>query len=169
MKQLEIVVAKEELEEKLDVLFLEMNKIHISKDDTLQEKVNILNNIRLVFYENINQYQHENLLIRTAEHLQKKHEINKWNWHPNQTGRKDEADLEGYKGDEIIVRVEVTTSQNPIGRIDTIMRDTLDKLDNMKSTNYYVVQTDRMFQRAKSKVKNRNLNINVIKYKNEKI
>jgi hypothetical protein len=163
MMQLIIEKAEKELENKIDNLLVGLIEFKVKKDDALLEKVNILNKIRLNFYENINQFQHENLLIETAKRLQSDYEIDIWKWHPNQTSKKDEVDLMGFKNEKLVVCAEVTTSNNPDGRIDTIMRNTLEGLQKINADRFYVVTTEKMYNRAINKAKNRGLNINILK------
>jgi hypothetical protein len=53
---------------------------------------------------------------------------------------------------EIVLSAEVTTSERPVGIIDTRIRDTLAKLSTMPGRRFYFVRTDTMGQRAMTKV-----------------
>lgn len=84
----------------------------------LNSAVKILREIRKISYENINQFQHEALILRAVKWLNENNDDNlEWFWNPHQTGGADEPDLEGRnsKG-EIIVSAEITTSENPVNR-----------------------------------------------------
>jgi hypothetical protein len=170
MEQLIKNDAKIELEKKVDKLLTGITEFNTKKVFTLSDKVKILNDIRKHFYENLNQFQHENLLLKVCDYFEGenkeniRYEIDTWKWHPNQTSKKDEVDLMGFKNEKLVVCAEVTTANSPNGKIDTIMRNTLDGLNKLKTDKYYVVTTDEMYKRAKSKIKNRGLNIKLLKF-----
>jgi hypothetical protein len=123
---------------------------------TASDGVNLLNSLRKVSYEDINQLQHEEMALSAARLLQEtefRGERLDWYWNPRQTGDAAEPDLRAVRNGEIMVSAEVTTSQRPIGTIDTRMRDTLAKLNKMPGRRFYFVKTGSMEHRAKSKVK----------------
>lgn len=123
---------------------------------TANAGVNLLNSLRMVSYEDINQLQHEEMALSAARLLQETEfcgEDLDWYWNPRQTGDAAEPDLRAVRNGEIMVSAEVTTSQRPIGAIDTRMRDTLAKLNKMPGRRFYFVKTGSMEHRAKSKVK----------------
>lgn len=122
---------------------------------TVADGVNLLKSLRLVSYENINQLQHEEMALRAARLLQENEFPGiplAWYWNPRQTGDGAETDLRASLNGEIMVSAEVTTSERPIGTIDTRMRDTLAKLNRMQGRRFYFVRTGSMEHRAKSKV-----------------
>jgi len=117
--------------------------------------VNILSRLRQVAYEDINQIQHEEMALRAARLLQETVFLNQqleWYWNPRQTGEESEPDLRATKNGEIVLSAEVTTSERPVGTIDTRIRDTLAKLSTMPGLRFYFVRTAPMEQRAKTKV-----------------
>lgn len=117
--------------------------------------VRLLKRIRQEAYEDINQIQHEHLIVAAAEwlitigHASRDTE---WFWNPRQTGSVSEPDLEGRHGTAIAVSAEITTSANPAGTIATRMQWTLTKLSRMPGLKFYFVSTEAMRMRAKSKV-----------------
>jgi hypothetical protein len=118
--------------------------------------VNLLNSLRKVSYEDINQLQHEEMALSAARLLQEtefRGESLDWYWNPRQTGDAIEPDIRAVRNGEIMVSAEVTTSQRPIGTIDTRMRNTLAKLNKMPGRRFYFVKTGSMEHRAKSKIK----------------
>jgi len=124
-----------------------------------------LRKLRSTVYENMNQIQHEFLLLKAMEWLLTqgyKHD-DRWEWNPRQTGGIDEPDLRVRKGDNILLCAEATTSEKPVGVIDQRMKKTLTKLSEMKGEKFYFVKTDKMKQRAKTKIENNGWAISVVK------
>jgi hypothetical protein len=133
---------------------------------TASDGVNLLNSLRKVSYEDINQLQHEEMALSAARLLQEtefRGERLDWYWNPRQTGDAAEPDLRAMRNGEIMVSAEVTTSQRPIGAIDPRMRDTLTTLNKMPGRRFYFVKTGSMEHRAKSKVKRARLEVEVRK------
>ncbi|MEW6613873.1 MAG: hypothetical protein AB1401_00150 [Thermodesulfobacteriota bacterium] len=115
----------------------------------------VLNKLRQVAYEDINQIQHEEMILRAARLLQSTEFPDQqidWYWNPRQTGDNSEPDLRAIRGGEIVISAEITASEKPVGTIDTHIRDTLTKLNNMPGRKFYFVRTASMEQRAKTKV-----------------
>jgi hypothetical protein len=164
MQTLTIETAKKEFEEKLKAKLQGLANLIAVNCINLADQINLINQIRTNIYEDLNQFQHAFLLIKSAEYFKIKFpEIDKWEWHPFQTSGDLEPDLRGYCKDKILVNVEATTAQNPRGKIDTGMKKTLFKLNkHIQGDNYYVIQTEKMLERAKSKIKNNNLNIQTL-------
>ena len=132
----------------------------------LESGLEILRSLRHLIYEDMNQLQHEALILKVAKLLQDGFHPNvvKWLWNPRQTGRKDEPDLRGLDDrGEIVVSAEVTTSENPQGAIDGRMARTLEKLSAMPGDKYFVVTTTAMERRAKSKVNNLGSPISILR------
>ena len=164
MQTLIIETAKKEFEEKLKAKLESLANLIAVKCTNLADQINLINQIRTEIYEDLNQFQHAYLLIKSAEYFKTEFpEIDKWEWHPFQTSGDLEPDLRGYYMDKVLINVEATTAQNPKGKIDTGMKKTLFKLNqHIQGDNYYVIQTDKMLERAKSKIKNNNLNIRTL-------
>lgn len=77
--------------------------------------------LREAIYEDLNQIQHEEMILRAARSLQGSDfqgEVVDWYWNPRQTGDRSEPDLRGVKNCEIVVSAEITTSERPVGTID---------------------------------------------------
>lgn len=120
-----------------------------------REGVGVLQTLRQVAYEDVNQIQHEELVFRAARSLRDADFVNEtleWYWNPRQTGDVNEPDLQARNGGGVVLSAEVTTSERPDGVIDTRMRDTLAKLSTMQGRKFYFVRTDAMLRRAKTKV-----------------
>lgn len=110
--------------------------------------------IRMSVAENLNQIQHEYLILRGMTWLLREgigSDI-EWEWNPRQTGTANEPDLRGRRGETVIVSAEATASENPIGAVDKRMQQTLEKLSRFEGQKFYFVATEIMAQRAKTKV-----------------
>jgi hypothetical protein len=133
---------------------------------TAEAGVGILDRLRKDTYEDLNQIQHEHLIVRAAEWLLSKGKCSDetlWYWNPRQTGDQSEPDLRGTHAGVIVISAEITTSENPVGSIDTRMQKTLAKLATMKGGRYYFVRTESMRQRATTKVNKGGREIEIIK------
>jgi len=134
--------------------------------EAVKEGIATIRAIRTAVYEELNQIQHEEMILRAIDYLQKKTlGVGKieWSWNPRQTGSGDEPDLVGRENNRIKISAEITTSEKPIGVIDKRMRRTLDKLNKMEGSRYYFVRTTVMESRALTKVSNSNYTIKVRK------
>lgn len=110
--------------------------------------------LRSAVYENLNQIQHEYLLVRAMQWLVEEKRVPSsvvWFWNPRQTGDSSEPDLQGKSGNEIVLSGEATTSEKPQGVIDTRMKKTLEKLSTMPGNQYYFVRSEAMASRARTK------------------
>ena len=126
----------------------------------------ILRNIRATVYENLNQIQHEYLILQGLIWLKDSgynDESVQWYWNPRQSGDATEPDLRAVKNGNIIVSLEATTSEKPQGVIDSRMRDTLSKLNGMEGEKFYFVRTAEMENRANTKVGKNGWDITVVK------
>lgn len=123
--------------------------------ETPEAGVAILHQLRNETYEDLNQIQHEHLIVRAAEWLIE-HSVcpseADWSWNPRQTGNHLEPDLQGAISGRVVVSAEITTSQNPNGVIDSRMRNTLGKLAKAEGAKYYFVRSDAMCSRALTKI-----------------
>lgn len=139
----------------------------VEQDVTSIEKgMAVLRKLRKDSYEDLNQIQHESLILQALRWLKSslpEETISDWYWNPRQTGNSAEPDLRGEKDGEIIVSAEATASEEPTGVIDSRMRDTLAKLDIMPGKHYFFVRTEPMAQRAKTKFLNKGYSIAVVK------
>jgi hypothetical protein len=134
---------------------------------SLERGLEILRSLRSLVYENMNQLQHEALILKLAKLLEADFYPSvavRWFWNPRQTGRKDEPDLRGVdKRGQIIVSAEVTSSESPQGLIDARMAKTLAKLSTMPGDKYYVITSEQMERRAKSKLSNLGYDISILR------
>lgn len=122
---------------------------------TVENGIHILDSLRKSTYEDLNQIQHEHMIIRAAEWLlanQKCTPEIQWFWNPRQTGGKSEPDLRGSHAGVVVISAEITTSEKPVGTIDSRMQETLKKLAEMQGIKYYFVRTPQMQRRAKTKI-----------------
>ncbi|MEW6688428.1 MAG: hypothetical protein AB1452_04965 [Pseudomonadota bacterium] len=122
---------------------------------SVEAGIAILKQLRAGTYEDLNQIQHEFMIVRAAEWLvgQKRWSGETvWFWNPRQTGPADEPDLRGEINGTVLLSAEITTSTNPQGEIDTRMRDTLEKLSRMAGARFYFTASSAMHQRASTKI-----------------
>jgi hypothetical protein len=132
---------------------------------SLDEGTERLRRIRGAVYENLNQIQHEFLVLQGLRWLRSNGFSDtrlKWFWNPRQTGDATEPDLRAKDDARVIVSAEATTSEKPEGVIDSRMRDTLTKLSKMPGRRFYFVRTQAMAQRAATKVAKNSMKIQVV-------
>jgi len=125
-----------------------------------------LREIRSSVYEDLNQIQHEYLLLRGLAWLLSNgfdSKIEEWEWNPRQTGSGDEPDLRGSANGKVLVSAEASTSEYPKGQVDTRIRETLEKLSQMEGEKFYFVSTVEMANRAKTKTRKGNWSITVVR------
>ncbi|MBI2831583.1 MAG: hypothetical protein HYX79_04925 [Chloroflexi bacterium] len=161
-----IALAENRLHGQLREVFPHIRKAGQVEPRDLYLSLEILESLRNLVAEDMNQLPHEGLILRTVKLLQTNFyptTLIKWFWNPRQTGGKDEPDLKGMNMNQVIVSAEVTTSPNPKGAIDGKMSTTLKKLSDMPGDKFYVVTTEEMERRAKSKLNKLGYKINVLK------
>lgn len=132
----------------------------------LETGIKILSNLRKEIYEDLNQIQHEAMILRAAQSISSTDFIGyslDWYWNPRQTGSAEEPDLRGDINGKVIVSAEITTSVKPEGIIDKRMKSTLKNLNNMPGKKLYFVRTDSMEKRAKTKAEKAGYHIEVRK------
>ena len=127
------------------------------KEDPSSVEVGIqtLRRLRRENYEELNQVQHEAMILRAARFLEARDNSRlspDWYWNPRQTGAADEPDLRGIIGSRIVISAEITTSERPIGTIDRRMATTLGNLSRMCGRRLYFVRSESMRRRAQTKV-----------------
>jgi len=123
--------------------------------ENLTKGIKILESVRERTYENLNQIQHEAMILRAARQLQQNDFAGQdveWYWNPRQTGGKEEPDLRGALAGHTLVSAEITTSAKPNGVIDSRIRATLEKLSNMAGKRVFFVLTEAMYRRASTKI-----------------
>jgi hypothetical protein len=124
-----------------------------------------LREIRSSIYEDLNQIQHEYLILQGLGWILANgfdSEI-EWEWNPRQTGSANEPDLRGSLNDSILISAEASASENPIGMVDKRMKETLEKLSQMEGQKFYFVRTDAMANRARTKIAKKNWSVKVVK------
>lgn len=142
-----------------------LQKLSSRQCKTVEEAIGILDQLRKETYEDLNQIQHEHMIIQAAEWLIAKRGCSpqtQWLWNPRQTGDASEPDLRGVCSGAVKVSAEITTSEKPAGTIDSRMRKTLDKLAKMEGDKFYFVRTPKMHQRAETKIKKAGWEIEVV-------
>lgn len=125
-----------------------------------------LRRIRSSVYENLNQIQHEYLILQGLIWLNSNGHASadtQWYWNPRQTGDSTEPDLRGMLNGRVVISAEATTSEKPQGVIDTRMKNTLGKLNEMNGEKFYFIRTDPMEMRANTKVRSNGWQISVVK------
>ena len=130
----------------------------------LMAGIEILENLRKEIYEDLNQIQHEAMILKAARLIETSDFSNQkieWFWNPRQTGGTEEPDLRGVINGEIVISAEITTSVDPQGTIDTRMRDTLKKLSKLPGKKIYYVRSKKMKQRAETKVNKTDYSIDI--------
>jgi len=133
--------------------------------DTPGEGVAVLRTLRNETYEDLNQIQHEYMILVAARWLVTSDACpptTTWSWNPRQTGTSAEPDLQGCHEGVVILSAEITTSARPIGVIDTRMGRTLEKLSELPGTLYYFVCSEAMRQRATTKTRKAGWPIRVV-------
>ena len=123
-----------------------------------------LREIRSSIYEDLNQIQHEYLILQGLGWLLENgfdSEID-WEWNPRQTGGANEPDLRGSLNGRVLVSAEASASENPVGMVDRRIKETVEKLSQMEGQKFYFVRTDGMANRARTKITKRNWSIKVV-------
>jgi len=161
----DIKQAKEKVLTDMNAFLSSVRDLSAENATELSSGLSKLRNIRSSVYENLNQIQHEYLILQGLIWLNENGrapENVRWYWNPRQTGDASEPDLRGTLNGEVVISAEATTSEKPQGVIDTRMKNTLAKLEEMPGDKYYFIRTGAMKQRAETKVKNNGWNISVV-------
>jgi len=130
----------------------------------LTHGIEVLKAIRRDAYEDLNQLPHASMILDAADDIQDaffKGQALSWKWNAKQTGLGDEPDLMGFANGSAVVSAEITTSDDPQGSLDSRMRDTLKKLEKCPGRHFYFVDSRAMDQRARTKITNLCLHIDV--------
>ena len=163
----DIVCAETKLLNELKDTFSHIRLAGKAEPTNLEVGLEMLQTLRSLVYENMNQLLHEALILRAAKLLEAEFYPSiaiKWLWNPRQTGRKDEPDLRGMDNrGRVIVSGEVTSSVSPRGTIGERMAETLRKLSTMPDDKYYVVTSEQMERRAKSKLQSLGYKITILR------
>ena len=133
---------------------------------SMSDGLTMLRNVRSSVSENLNQIQHEYLILQgflwLSENGFNQPEII-WYWSPRQTGNTEEPDLRATLNGKIVLSAKAATSEVPQGVIDFRMNHTLLKLNEMEGTRYYFIRTTAMENRARTKITGGRLLIEVVK------
>jgi hypothetical protein len=162
--------ARNKVLDDMNTLIVNVRRQTSENLSNLNQGLAILRNIRSSIYENLNQIQHEYLILEGLLWVNNNNPVpidTKWYWNPRQTGIFTEPDLRGVYDGKIIVSAEVTTSENPQGVIDSRMRNTLAKLNEMEGDKFYFIRSDAMELRAKTKINRHAWNIAVVNLKGD--
>jgi len=162
-----IASAETALLNELKEVFSHIRLAGKTESANLEIGLEVLQTLRSLVYENMNQLQHEALILKVVKLLEAEFYPSvaiRWLWNPRQTGRKDEPDLCGVDDRRrVIVSAEVTSSQKPGGAISKRMAQTLAKLSTMPGDKYYVVISEQMECSAKSKLASLGYDITVLR------
>jgi len=142
-----------------------INRLSATECASVEAGIAILDRLRREAYEDLNQIQHEHLIVSAAEWLERNLNLGPgltWSWNPRQTGDNTEPDLRGTRSGTVVLSAEVTTSERPVGTIETRMKSTLAKLAEMDGLRYYFVRSSSMAQRATTKVTKAGWQITVV-------
>jgi len=159
-------MAEKDIFRKAKRLIVEVRRASTEDPSNLKSAIEVLQHLRRTIYEDLNQIQHEEMILRAALALQSNEfskEDMEWYWNPRQTGGPDEPDLRGTVRGQITLSVEVTASENPKGIIDQRMQKTLKKLSQMRGRKIYFVRTETMENRAITKVSKAGYQIEVMR------
>ena len=162
--------AKSKVLNDMNTLIVSVRKQTSENLSSLNHGLAILRNIRSSIYENLNQIQHEYLILEGLLWIHNKNLVPSdtvWYWNPRQTGISTEPDLRGIHEGKIVVSAEATTSENPQGVIDSRMRNTLAKLNEMEGAKLYFIRSVVMEMRARTKINRNGWNITVVNLKGD--
>ena len=161
----DLVSAEQKVLADSSLLLQTLRENCVTEPCSAADAVRVLANIRDLAYENLNQIQHEYLILLAAKYLAEKSITpaeTYWQWNPRQTGGSSEPDLQGSVGATVLVSAEITTSRRPVGTIDKRMRSTLAKLNGFSGQRFYFVRTSAMAARASTIVKSNGYAIIVV-------
>ncbi|MBI2479876.1 MAG: hypothetical protein HYV60_14960 [Planctomycetia bacterium] len=147
-------------------LIQQLRTICATSVSNVEQAISLLMQLREETAEDINQIQHEHMILVAAEWLVQGKRCaadTVWDWNPRQTGGADEPDLRGHTTTKVIISAEITTSLEPQGVIDSRMSKTLRKLSVMPGDRYYFVRTDTMAARARTKIRKNGYEIEVVR------
>lgn len=136
-------------------LIATVQRVAATPVSSVEAGIAVLKKLRKEAAEDLNQIQHEFMIVRAAEWLiTEKHcpAETIWSWNPRQSGPADEPDLRGELKGAVLISAEITTSINPGGKIDERMKSTLKKLSSMNGRRFYFTASSAMCQRARTKI-----------------
>jgi len=157
-------IAEAQVFQKVKELIAASRAIVAEEPPNLEFGIETLKQLRRAIYEDLNQIQHEGMILRAARLLESSELTGQeveWYWNPRQTGTADEPDLRGLVAGQIVVSAEITASESPKGTMDQRMATTLEKLSKLPGKAFYFVCADSMERRARTKVKQAGYQIEV--------
>ncbi len=134
--------------------------------EPLDEELLALRRILQAVYKELNQVQHECLVLESFEWLADHGEAPlgaTWSWNARQTGDRFDSDLAARLGRQQVLAAKVTTPERPVGSIDRRMASTLQKLAKLQGSKFFFVRTRQMEQRAQTKVNRHRLPITIVR------
>lgn len=144
--------ARQKVFSDIKKLLEDLRSLAESDPESVDEGIAKITEIRACAYEDLNQIQHEYLILEAANWLVNNGEVSRevrWFWNPRQTGGADEPDLRAELDEIVKVSCEITTSRRPVGTIAKRMKGTLAKLSEFEGGKFYFVRTEQMLKRAK--------------------
>jgi hypothetical protein len=139
----------------IKLLLMRIQSVAGAPFEQVDQGIAILKRLRAETYEDLNQIQHEYMILCAAQWLILQGRCpaeTVWFWSPRQTGGADEPDLRGEYSGQVVLSAEITTSMEPKGMIDSRMRRTLEKLSKMAGQRFYFTASPAMCQRAQTKI-----------------
>lgn len=138
----------------VEALLARIRGVVQSPAQTVDKGVEVLRRLQGKMYEDLNQIQHEFMILRAAEWLLDQNVCTAdtvWSWSRN--GGANEPDLRAERNGLVLLSAEITTSREPKGMIDRRMGRALEKLSRMAGRRYYFAATPSMCQRADTKIR----------------
>lgn len=126
-----LTAAEEQVYGNATALITRVRRAIKKEPSNASEATSLVRTLRSTVYEDMNQIQHENLILRGARWLIAESHVSEnveWRWNPRQTGPADEPDLSAIEAGRQIVSAEATTSAKPDGVIDRKMATRLRNL-----------------------------------------
>lgn len=157
--------AEKKVLEGVKTLLSEVRSLVSRAPNSATEGVALLAQLRDIGYEDLNQIQHEYLILAAAKWLIDQETVSanvEWYWNPRQTGGAYEPDLRAKQNGKILVSAEITTSRRPIGTIVDRMKTTLGKLSKFPGKRFYFVRTESMSKKASALIKANKFKITVV-------
>jgi hypothetical protein len=134
-------------------------------ENSIGQSIENIQILRKKIYERMNQLPHEYYLAKVIEKLTNEKKIGKKSivkWNPRQTGTGDEPDIQIVNNGIVTYSCELTTSIEAKGKIDQRMKEVLEKLSKMEGEKVYIVVSTNMKDRAETKIRNVNYDIEVL-------
>lgn len=151
----QIEIARQKVLKDISIFLSTVHELSGRKVVSTPDGIALLKKLRSETYEDLNQIQHEHMILIAVDWLVKDRQWPtgaQWYWNPRQTGDGSEPDLRVSHNGKTILSAEITTSENPVGTIDSRMKSTLEKLAQMEGDKHYFVRSASMAMRAKQQL-----------------